>query len=88
MDLKVILSNDKLITNLYSKSTDCPQYLHYGSCHPEQFKRSIVHIQALRIERVRSHESDFNDHSLNLRPWFSKQGYPEKIIDTEMSKQS
>ena len=80
LDPKFILSNGKLITNLYCKSTDCPQYLHYGSCHREQFKRSIVHIQVLRIERVRSHESDFNDHSLNLRPWFSKRGYPEKII--------
>ena len=88
LDFKVISSNAKLITNLYSKPTDCSQYFHYGSCHSEESKRSIVHIQALRIERVRSHESDFNDHSLNLSSWFSKRGYPGKIIDTEMSKQS
>ena len=33
-----------------------------------------------------SEESDFNEHSLNLRSWFLKRGYPEKIINTEMSK--
>ena len=86
LDLKVILSNGKLITSLYSKPTDCHQYLHYGSCHPDYTKKSIVYSQALRIKRVCSQESDFNEHSLNLRSWFLKRGYPEKIINTEMSK--
>ena len=27
-----------------------------------------------------------NEHSLNLRSWFLKRGFPEKIINTEMSK--
>ena len=35
---------------------------------------------------MRSEESDFNEHSLNLRSWFLKRGYPEKFINTEMSK--
>ena len=33
LDLQVVLSNGKLITSLYSKPTDCHQYLHYGSSH-------------------------------------------------------
>ena len=93
LDLKVISSNGKLITSLYSKPTDCHQYLHYGSCHPEHTKRPIVYSQALRIKRVCSQESDFNEHSLNLRSWFLKRGYPEKIVkkmkiekNTEMRK--
>ena len=52
LDFKVVSWNDKLITSLYSKPTDCHQYLHYGSCHPEHTKRSIVYSQALRIKRV------------------------------------
>ena len=44
LDLKVILSNGKLITSLYCKPTDCHQYLHYGSCHPEHTKRSIAKL--------------------------------------------
>ena len=42
LDLKVISSNVKLITSLYSEPTDCHQYLHDGSCHPEHTKRFIV----------------------------------------------
>ena len=41
-DLNIILSNGKLITSLCSKPTDCHQYLHYGSCHPEHTKRTMV----------------------------------------------
>ena len=33
LDLKVISSNGKFITSLYSKPTDYYQYLHYESCH-------------------------------------------------------
>ena len=83
LDLKVISLNDILITSLYSKHTGCHQY---ESCHPKLTKRSIVHSQALRIKRVCSEESDFNGHSLTLRSWFLKRGYPEKIINTDMSK--
>ena len=85
LDLKVISSNDKLITSFYSKATECYQYLHYGSCHTEHTKRSIVYSQALKIKRVCSEEY-FNEHSLSLRSWFLKRGYPEKIINTEVSK--
>ena len=63
LDLKVISSNGKLLTSLYSKSTDRHQYLHYESCHPEHTKRSIVYSQALRIKRICSNETDFNYHS-------------------------
>ena len=33
-----------------------------------------------------SAESEFNEHSLNLRPWFLKPGYLEKLLNTKMSK--
>ena len=45
-----------------------------------------MYSQALRIERVCSRESDFNKHSSNLRSLFLKRDYPEKIINTEVSK--
>ena len=85
LDLKVTSLNGKLITILYSKLIDCHQYLHYGSCHTEHIERYIVY-RPLRIKRVGSQESDFNEHSLNLRSWILKRGYPEKIINAEMSK--
>ena len=33
-----------------------------------------------------SQESDFNEHFLSLTYWLLKQGYPEKVINIEMSK--
>ena len=80
LNLKVISSNCKLITSFYSKSTVCHKYLHYGSCHLEHNKMSIVYSQAFRIKRVCSQESHFNEHSLNLRSWLLKRSYPEKIL--------
>ena len=34
-------------TDLYCKSTDSHQYLHYDSCHAEHIKRSIIFSQTL-----------------------------------------
>ena len=48
-------------------------------------KRSIVYSQALRIKSVCFQESDFHEHSLNLRSWFLKRGYPGKIINPKIS---
>ena len=85
LDFKVISSNSKLITSHYSKPTDSHQYLQYQSCNPEHTNNSIVYSEALRTKRVSSQGSDFNELSLNLKSWFLKRGYPEKIIYTEMS---
>ena len=42
LDLKVSVKNSKIITDLYVKSTDRHQYLHYLSAHPNHTKRSAV----------------------------------------------
>ena len=38
LDLKVSLTKGKLSTDLHIKATDCHQYLHYSSGHPEHTK--------------------------------------------------
>ena len=52
LDLKVSVKNSKIITDLYVKSTDCHQYLHYLSAHRNHTKRSVVFSQTLRISRL------------------------------------
>ena len=42
LDLEVSLSENKLTTNLHTKSRDKPQYLHYTSAHPAHTKRSSI----------------------------------------------
>ena len=59
LHLKVKLFDGKISTDLFVKSTDCHQFLHYTSTHPEHTKRSIVFRQVLRVTRICSYESDF-----------------------------
>ena len=37
---------------------------------------------------MRFQESDFNEHFLNLRSWFLKRGYPEKLLTLKLAKSS
>ena len=69
------------MTDLYCKKTDCHQYLHYDSCHPQQMKKSSVYSQGLCIISLCSNNKDCETHLKNLKKWFHDSGYPENIID-------
>ena len=86
LDLKVSVKNSKIITDLYVKSTDRHQYLHYLSAHPNHTKRSVVFSQTLRISRLCSYEENFIKHKANMKSWFLKREYPERLISAEMDK--
>ena len=86
MDLNISLSEGRLFSDLYIKSTDCHQYFHYLSSHPEHTKRSIIYSQTLRIINICSLQKDFKKHTSMLRHWFLKRGYPAKIVNAEMKK--
>ena len=47
LDLVIKLTDGKIVTDLYCKSADSHQYLHYDSCHAEHIKRSIIFSQTL-----------------------------------------
>ena len=81
LDLKVKLLEGKIKTDLYIKETDRHQYLHYSSSHPNHTKRSIVFSQALRMKRICSEEEDFKTHIREMKSWFQKRAYPDKIIE-------
>ena len=57
---------------MYIKATDCPQYLHYLSSHPEHTKWSIFCSHTLRTNRLCSLENDFNYHKLNINGFLLK----------------
>ena len=80
------LLEHKLSTDLYSKSTDWHQYLHYNSSHPEHTKKSVVYNQALKLSCICSEEKDFGKHVCEMKSWFSQRGYPQKLMETETSK--
>ena len=80
------VSERKLKTTLHIKSTERHQYLHYASSHPEHTKRSVVFSQTSRISRLCSEENDFKNYLSQMKSWFLKREYPEKLIEKEMRK--
>ena len=80
LDLVMKLVGGKIFTDLYCKSTDSHQYLHYDSLHAEHIKRSIIFSQTLRLKRICSQKNDLDSHVKELENWFSKRGYPAKVI--------
>ena len=46
-DLQVSIKSSKIIADLYRKSTDCHQYLHYLSPHQNHTKRFVARLYAL-----------------------------------------
>ena len=86
LDLDVSLYNGRLESTVHVKPTDRHHCLHYLSSHPEHTRRSIVFSQTSLVSRICSHEKDFRDHCLQMRSWFVRRKYPEKLIDNEMKK--
>ena len=80
------LKDGKISADLHFKSTDCHQYLHFSSAHPNHTKRSVVFSQILHISRLRSNESDPERNKEKMRSWFVKREYLEKLIDSEIRK--
>ena len=51
LDVEVIRSGNKLLTDLYIKPTDTHQYLEFSSCHVYHSKKFIPYNQALRFSK-------------------------------------
>ena len=86
LDLKVSIKNSRIITDLYVKSTDCHQYFHYFSAHPNYTKQSLVFSQTLHSSRLCSSEENFIKHKANMKSRFLKREYSEKLISAKMDK--
>ena len=86
LDCKVNLFKNKLTTDLHVKPTYTRQYLDYTFSHPEYTKKSIVYSQMLSLRWICSFETNFVKSKNEMKSWFLKRGYPEKLINSEMKK--
>ena len=62
------------LTCSYTKSTDCHQYLHCSSTHPDHLQNSIIYSQAFRLCNICTYERDFRRHALDMKLWFLETG--------------
>src|SRR3989442_808789 len=61
LDIKVILLNDKLSTDLFVKPMSRHKFLHATSNHPKHLKDSLFYSQGLRIIKICSDLSVRNE---------------------------
>ncbi len=69
---------------LYSKPTDKHNYLRYDSCHPTRMKDSIPFSQFLRIRRICTDISEFDNSAGLIAKHFLRRGYPLKLIEESL----
>ena len=82
----VRINGDKFETDLYSKPTDCHQFLEFNLAHPIHIKKSIVYSQGLRIKKLCLSSLAFEKHLESMRSWFGKCGYPKKLVDNQLRR--
>ena len=69
LDVEIIKEGNRLITDVFVKSTDTHQYLHATSCHVYHSKKSIPYSQALRFNRICSENQFFDKRCNDLEVW-------------------
>lgn len=86
LDTVVYKQDNKLHTKIFNKPTDCKQYLHYTSNHPQHTKLSIPYSQAIRYRRNISDDNELKVALESLKTKFIDRGYPEDIIHRQINK--
>ena len=86
LDLKIMLEDGKLETNLYIKPSNLQLYLDYFSNHPQPCKEGLVYGQALRILERCSKSEWGEQHLENLRQKLLERNYPNNLICEKFEK--
>ena len=80
LDVKVILENGSLKTDLYTKPTDAFLYLNKESDHPTHITKNIPKGQFIRIRRICFEKEDFFSNCEMLSSFFIKRGYKQQML--------
>ena len=86
LDVKVIMKDGKIITDLYVKPADTHQYLGSSSCHPYLCKKSVPYSPALHLNIIYSNNTFFNQRCNELEHWLHERGYSERVVRQEIKK--
>ncbi|XP_033099381.1 uncharacterized protein LOC117103028 [Anneissia japonica] len=88
LDVLVGRNGGNISTSIYYKPTDNHQYLDFYSYHPITLKRSIVYSQCLRLKRICSDPTDYQQQLSRLTTNFLNCHYPLKLILSAILKAS
>ena len=62
------------------KPTETFQYTEFTSCHPPGVKKGFIEGEALRLFRINSSRSNFEENIAKLKRNLVERGYPERLI--------
>ena len=75
------------VVSQFFECDGCHQFLHFNSAHSFHNKNSIVYSQGLRIKRLCLSPLNFKKYLKNLKTWFCKRGYPQKLLDAQRTSE-
>ena len=76
------ISSAWLSTSVHYKPTGSHNYLLHSSSHPQHVKNAIPFSQFLRLRRLCSDDTDFNNKCEEMCRFFKKRGYPDSAVTT------
>ena len=86
LDIKILVKDNKIITDLFQKPTDSQHYVPFISTHPSHTKRNIPFNLARRICTI-VEERNTKDQSLTeLKNTLVKEGYPVQLVESGAQK--
>ena len=88
LDITILICDNQIHTDLYSKPSDSHLYLSPKSCHPKHIFRSVVYSGGLRLRRICSKDSFFTDRLLEFSQHLLASGYKQNFIKNIFSKVS
>ena len=77
LDVEIIKEGNRLLIDVFVKSTDTHQY---------HSKKSILYSQALRFNRICSKNQFFDKRCNDLEVWLKNRGYNEKLVRQQILK--
>lgn len=86
LDVMLRKENREIITDIFHKSTDTKQYLHFKSCHPRSTKNNIPYILARRICTIVTKPNLRRQRLQEMQIDLQKRGYPLKLIQQGIEK--
>ena len=86
LDVKILLENGKIETDLYCKPTDKHQYLLHSSSHPYHTKKINLLQPLLRLRRICSKDDFFDTRSTELERYLRKRGYKNNFVKSQISR--
>ena len=86
LDVQVHLRNNHIQTDLHTKPTDKHQYLLKISCHPKHTKQTIPFSLFLRIRRICSTDTFFDNRREELIKHLVRRGYSRYSLQRDANR--